>query len=78
MSPTISNGSYLLTSDEYTNLYVIDPANKRIVIYDKNGILLRQVIVDVAQEFADATVSPAEDKAYILDGTRVLAVSLVE
>lgn len=78
VSPVIASDARIVTSDEFTNLYIIDPSNKRIVIYDKKGKLLKQHVVDVASGFADATIAPDESRAYILDGTRVLEISLVE
>ncbi|MBI1834055.1 MAG: hypothetical protein HYR90_04505 [Candidatus Andersenbacteria bacterium] len=78
VSPIIPATARIITTDEYQFIYVIDPANKRIVVYDKNGKLIRQHVVDVASEFSDATIYPDETKAYVLDGTRVLEISLTE
>lgn len=78
VQPPISPNARLITSDELRNLYIVDSVGKRVIIYDKQGQLIRQVLVEFAQNFADAAVHPEEDKLYVLDGTRVLEISLGE
>lgn len=78
VEPPLPNTARLLVSDDLKNMYVVDSAGKRVVIYTKDGKLVRQVLVEFAQQFSDAAISPQEDHIYVLDGTRVLEVSLAE
>lgn len=78
VQPQISSGARLIASDELRNIYIVDPAGKRVIIYNKQGQLVRQVLVDFAQQFADAAIHPDENKLYVLDGTRVLEIALGE
>ncbi|MEX2054632.1 MAG: hypothetical protein WD972_00480 [Candidatus Andersenbacteria bacterium] len=78
VEPLLAGATKLIKTEDTEFIYILDVAHKRVVIYDEQGKLIRQVYVDVAAEFADVAVSPDETTLYVLDGTRVLAVSLAE
>ncbi len=78
VDPSLSSASKIMTSDTMSNLYVLDPSNKRIVIYTKKGALVRQLFLEESLPIADIAVAEDESAVYLLVGTRVLSVSLAE
>ena len=74
VDPPLAGATKIVTSDELRLVYVFDPTRSRVVIFDKDGALQQQVVLDVAPDLRDVAVSPDEDIIYALDGTRVLAV----
>ncbi len=78
VDPSLSSATKIVTNDTMQNLYVLDPANKRVVIYSKKGALLRQLFFEDASSISDIAISADETHLYALDGTKVLEVALVE
>ncbi|MEX1997477.1 MAG: hypothetical protein WEA04_02255 [Candidatus Andersenbacteria bacterium] len=78
VDPPLTSATKLLKSENLKNIYVVDTTNKRVVIFDAEGGLLRQLFLDSTPNVADVDISPDEKTLYVLDGTRVVAVSLEE
>ncbi len=78
VSPALDSATRIYTTDTMQNLYVLDPVNKRVVIFTKKGALVRQLYIDTAKSLSDITISPDETHLYALDGADILDVSLTE
>lgn len=78
VSPALDSATRIYTTDTMQNLYVLDPVNKRVVIFTKKGALVRQLYIDTAKSLSDITISPDETHLYALDGTDILDVSLTD
>lgn len=78
IEPGISGSAELLITENLRHIYVLDKATKRIVIFDTKGNLNRQIQLDEQSSPIDIAVDSDETTVYVLDGTRVIAVSLVE
>lgn len=76
VAPDLSSAAKLITSETMRNLYVFDPPNKRVAIYDKKGRLLEQVVLDTAQHLSDVTINPDETVLYALNDTQILSLPL--
>lgn len=76
IDPALSGATRIITSDEHQYLYIVDPVNKRVVIFTKEGELVRQIFIEAASNMQDAAVGPDEKNLYVLDGAQVLKVSL--
>ncbi len=76
--PSLSSPTKIVTSDTMQNLYVLDPSNKRVVIFSKKGALLRQLFLEEAKSLTDIALSTDEQHLYALDGTTVLDITLAE
>jgi hypothetical protein len=76
ITPSLSGATKIITNEDLKNLYILDPANKRVVVMSKTGQLIQQVMIDAAQQLRDITISSDESTLYALDGSRVLSVSL--
>ena len=78
IEPSIGGGASLLVSEQLKHLYIFDPANNRVVIFDTVGNLSRQIFLGEGSKVTDITVDVNEASLFILDGTRVQVVSLKE
>jgi len=68
--------SRLLIYDGIKHLYVLDQAQKRVLVYDTVGNLTNQFIFPNTKELRDIAINSSEDTLYVLDETRVYAVQL--
>jgi len=76
VDPPLTTATNITTTEDLDNLYVLDVANHRVVIFNKKGQLQRQLFLDVAHSLQDIAISPDETTLYALDGTRVLSIPL--
>ncbi len=76
IEPTLAGATKIITTEELNNLYVLDTTNSRVVIFTKKGMLVQQLVLDVARELKDIAISSDEATLYALDDTRVLAIPL--
>jgi len=76
VQPALTGATKLITSDELQYIYILDPGSKRLVIYTKTGALVGQIFVETQNPLQDLAVDPDEKKAFGLDGTRVIEISL--
>ena len=76
VTPSLAGATKLITNEDMQNMYVFDPANKRVAIFTKQGELVEQLVLDVATKLSDVAISADESTLYALDGTRVLTVPL--
>ena len=68
--------SRLLIYDGMKHLYVLDQAQKRVLVYDTVGNLTNQFVFPTAKELRDIAISSKEETLYVLDETRVYSVQL--
>lgn len=78
VEPSLATATKIIAAEDLQYLYLLDTANKRIVVYGKEGALIRQIFVEGIEQLTDVAIDPAEKKAYLLDGTRILELSLVD
>lgn len=64
------------TSLEMENLYIVDPKNKRVVVFDKNGKLVNQYVSDSFDDLKDIYVNEKEGKMYLLCNKRIFGIEL--
>jgi len=78
IEPPLTGSAKLYINEDLRYLYVFDPPHQRVVVYDTVGNLNRQIYLDELEALRDIAVDSAETTLYVLDGTKVLAVSLTE
>ena len=64
------------TNISYKNLYILDPASKRIVALDKNGNLQAQYYSENFSDLKDIAVDETNKKIYILDTNKIYSINL--
>ena len=63
----------------FNNIYIADSENKRIIIINENGELIKQlkhINSDHWQTIKDISVDPKEEKLFVLDGSKIFEVAL--
>jgi len=72
---SLKNPTKIVTSADLENLYLLEPSNKRIVVFDKKGKYLQQ-IVDNRLEFAgDFGVNEKDKEIYFANGADIYKIS---
>lgn len=66
----------LVINETLKFLYVLDPPQRRVVVYDTTGKLSRQFVFPNAQDLRDITVGGKDETLYLLDGTAVYKAPL--
>ncbi len=76
VDPAVTNATRLITGAESTKLYVLDPSNSRLVVFDKNGKLVRQYQSSSWTSLADMAINEANKTAIVLSGTTLYRLTL--
>jgi len=74
----IGSGALIDTAEGFSNLYILDRKNKRIIILEKNGNFKTQLQWSDLSKASSFTVDEKAQKAYIIIGSSVFAVPLQE
>ncbi|MDD5043417.1 MAG: hypothetical protein PHD51_01975 [Patescibacteria group bacterium] len=73
--PAWANPSKLWTSAKSSYLYVLEPPEKRLLVFDKNGKLTVQYYSDKFNDLKDFTVDETLKKIYLLNGTQIYSIN---
>lgn len=76
IDPLMSNPTKIRVPDGSKFIYVLDPANKRLVVFDKQGKLINQYYSDTFNSLKDFTVDEKNKKAYLVNGSSIYGVPL--
>lgn len=76
IDPALTEITSLWTSVDSERIVVLDGKSKRVVIYDKNGKLVSQIISTAFKQPTGITVDPKGKKIYVSDGMRALQFDL--
>ncbi len=58
------------------HLYILDPENKRVVVFSKDGKTFSQITSDKFDNLIDFAINPNEKSLYLLNGTTAYEVGL--
>lgn len=76
IDPPLTNPTRLWTSEENENLYVLEPATNRLIIFSKDGKLVAQYQSSSWNRMVDFTVDDSDTTAIILSGTNLYRLPL--
>lgn len=76
IDPVLKNPTRIFTSVTSSKIYLVDPANKRLVVFDKNGKLVRQYQSSSWGSLADVAVNEGSKTAFIMNGTTLYRLNL--
>ena len=76
VSPKLENATKMFVSAETANIYILDPEHNRILVFDKNGKLLNQLLSDKFRELSDISVDEAAGIIYAAAGAELLQIKL--
>jgi len=69
-------GAAIFSGDEVEQLYVLDPAGKRVIVLNKQGEYLKQYTAVQLEKSVDLVVDETAKKIYTIDGQRVWSIDL--
>lgn len=75
-TPGLDGATKLFTDDTTDNIYILNPAQKLVAVFDKEGKLKNQYLSDKWSNLKDLYVDEANKKLYVLNGTEVFEVEL--
>ncbi len=76
VDPTLTEVTKLWTSPDSDRIVALDAKSKRVVVFDKNGSLMSQIVSIALQQPTGLTVDAKAKKIYVSDGQRVLQFDL--
>ena len=71
ISPGLTAATKIATHAESEYIYILEPSTKRVVVINKDGELMVQLIFSSLNNISDFTVDFDNDELYILSGNRV-------
>lgn len=71
IEPRLANPSKLIVPPSLELIYVLEPAQNRLVVYDKQGIFLTQYTSDKFTNLIDFAVDESSKKVYLLNGQTI-------
>lgn len=76
IEPPVQNATRIFTATDAPNLYVLDPATKRILVVAKTGGLVTQYYSDKFDNLKDGALDLPNKKLYILNGSDIFVIDL--
>ena len=75
IDPVLIMPTKIKTTDNSNFLYILDPANKRLVVLDKEGNLINQYISEKFDNLKDFIVLEAEKEIFLLNGSAIFGIT---
>jgi len=72
--PVLEKAEKIFTEIDFKNIYLLEPTNQRIIIFDKTGKLVKQITSDKFTDLKDLSVNEKETKIWLLNGTEVMEI----
>jgi len=76
LDPPLEGASALWTATNASAIYLLDQTDQRVVVFDKDGGLRRQLVHDGWSTIRSFVVDETNKVLYLLDGTRLLTYTL--
>ena len=76
LDPELNHPTKIWADIDSDFIYILDPANQRLVVLDKDGKLQAQYYSDQFDNLKDFIVRETENKIYLLNGTAVLEIPI--
>lgn len=76
--PPLSNVSAIVTSAESSYIAILEKEQKRIVVVNKSGVLLRQYISDAFGDMQQISLSENGKTLYVLSGSKVYSIPVIQ
>lgn len=76
IEPPLNNPIKIKTAEESKYLYILEPANKRLVIYNKGGKFINQYTSEKFSDLKDIIIDEANKSAYLLSNSKIYKIEL--
>lgn len=74
--PPLNKPIKVETNEKMRNIYILEPINKRVLIFNKTGYFIKQITSDKFSELKDFLVDERETKIWLLDGNKIVEINL--
>src|SRR3989339_160329 len=78
IDPALTHATKIYTDENTKNLYMLDPENKRVAVFTKEGKLTAQYTSENFGDLRDMVVDEANKHMYLLNNTELYEVELQE
>ncbi|MDD4900768.1 MAG: hypothetical protein PHS62_01485 [Patescibacteria group bacterium] len=78
VEPPLAQASKVIVSPSENYIYVLEPAGKRLVVFDKSGKFINQYVSDALNSLKDFQVDETSKKIYFLNNTAVYSIDMVK
>ncbi|MDP2587863.1 MAG: hypothetical protein Q8P33_03780 [bacterium] len=73
----VKSPTKLVTSEDMDNLYILEPAKNRLLVFDKEkGDFVKQFVSDAFTDLRDAVINEQEGLGYLLNGDTIYQIDL--
>ncbi len=76
MTTPLNQPTAIYTNENSASIYILDPQNKRLVVFDKDGQMKNQYISDTFTDLRGMAIDETTNKAYLLNGSKVVGIML--
>lgn len=76
LSPPLKNPTRVWTSATAKHLYILDPLNHRVAVFDKTGALVQQILFPDSMSPTDLTANESNKELLVLSDTKIVRVDL--
>ena len=76
LSKPLSKPTKIYTIEDFTNIYILDRGNSRIVVLDKTGKFVEQYSAKIIKDARDFEVDEAGKKIFVLSGGKIYEINL--
>lgn len=77
VEPPLSNPTKIIALKDNDYLYVLEPSQKRLIVYNKKGVFINQYTGDQLGDLSDMAVDESYQTLYLLSGTTVYKTKLL-
>ncbi len=78
VEPNFSQTTKISISETQDYLYILEPSNKRLVVFKKNGDFVNQYTSDQFNDLRDFQIDEANKKIYFLNGALIYSIDMAE
>ena len=76
IEPAFTAAQKIYTELDDERIYILDPINKRLVVFTKNGVLLNQYYSEQFDKLTDFAVDSQNNKIYLLNSSKVFEITM--
>lgn len=76
LEPALTAATKIFTSETTAGIYLLDPNNKRIAVFDKQGKITGQYVSEAFDNLLDFAVVENQNVLYVLNGQKVFRIDL--
>lgn len=76
IEPALSQPAKIMVSPDDDYIYIFEPINKRLVVFDKTGKFINQYTSDKLDNLKDCQIDEKNKKIYFLNGTTVYSIDM--